>query len=303
MEQGAAPRPQDPHPADAPSPATDPVRSADRSPHARAALRWWTSRAGRRLRSLGGPIMLASALIAALAAYPPAREALGVALERAYHAAAARPELQIQKVVVLGAQRVQAEDVEAVLGLTTANNGAFSFDAAAARARVESLGWVEKARVSLSPPQTLVVELRERVPAALWRINGDLKLLDPAGVEIAEPLSRRRWPSLPLFVGPGGRAALDEGFALYRAARAARLPIGAATRIGARRWDLELVGGPRILLPEADPMTALTWIARWGRDGRLSLAEYETLDFRVSDAPTARRRPDAELRTAEIRRR
>ncbi|MCG7860748.1 cell division protein FtsQ, partial [Flavihumibacter sediminis] len=92
----------------------------------------------------------------------------------------------------------------------------------------------------------------QRTPGALWRRGERLSLLDRGGVLIAELGEPGEWAHLPLFVGPGAQATLSEGMALRDEAQMAGLSVGALTRVGGRRWDLELMGGPRVLLPESD---------------------------------------------------
>lgn len=266
----------------------------------RLSLRAWLSRQGRRLRAIGGPLAFAAVLTAAAAGYPPSRELAASGFDALRNAVAARPELQIQNVAVIGAERVTSEEVLDALDLEGGSRDLLTYDVTEARRRIESLGWVKKARVYLEAPQTLVVDIRERTPAALWRIDGELRLLDPFGAIIAYPESRRQWPDLPLVVGMGARGALHEGLAVRRAALAAGLPVAALTRIGGRRWDIELVGGPRILLPEAEPEAALSWVARWRAADALRMADYESLDFRAPDQPTGRLVMEIPLQTAAL---
>src|SRR3546814_9265052 len=52
------------------------------------------------------------------------------------------------------------------------------------RERLLRFGWVEEARVSRRLPDTLVVDIVERTPAAIWQHNQRLALIDRHGVEI-----------------------------------------------------------------------------------------------------------------------
>ena len=244
-----------------------------------ASARWWASRSGRRARSVALPIIACVCVVSGLLAYPPSYQAGLHALNSFYTAIMTRPELRIRSVAILGANRVDEADIVRALDLKGDDRAALTVDAAAARERVETLGWVEKARVSLRPPQTLEVEIWERTPTMLWREGGRLKLLDAKNVLVAEPLRRSEWPHLPMIVGRGADQELDEALALDRAARLAGLPIVALTRVGRRRWDIELVDGPRIMLPEGEPFGALERAIDWVAEYRLLDRQIETVGF------------------------
>ena len=65
-----------------------------------------------------------------------------------------------------------------------------------------SFGWVRDARVSRRLPDTLVVDIVERRPAAIWQHNQRLTLIDMDGV-VLEPVRLDAMPDLPLRDRPG----------------------------------------------------------------------------------------------------
>src|ERR687889_494205 len=93
-------------------------------------------------------------------------------------------------------------------------------DVAAPRQRLLKFGWVRDARVSRRFPDTLVVDIVERRPAAIWQYNQQLSLIDMEGVALArEKLEAMR--ALPLVIGPAAN---------QHAAELARL-VGAAPQL------------------------------------------------------------------------
>src|SRR3546814_5111674 len=62
-------------------------------------------------------------------------------------------------------------------------------------------GWIKDARVSRRLPDTLVVDIVERTPAAIWQHNNRLSLIDEKGV-VLEPVTVATMPDLPLVIGP-----------------------------------------------------------------------------------------------------
>ena len=78
-------------------------------------------------------------------------------------------------------------------------------DVSAIRERLLDYGWVKDARVSRRFPDTLVIDIVERKPAALWQNEQGLSLIDEQGV-VLDRVPVSRMPDLPLLVGKGANA-------------------------------------------------------------------------------------------------
>ena len=75
-------------------------------------------------------------------------------------------------------------------------------DVVAIRQRLLRFGWVKDARVSRRLPDTLVIDIVERSPAALWQSSGRLALIDSDGV-LVDRVPVDKMPDLPLLIRPG----------------------------------------------------------------------------------------------------
>src|SRR5438045_1756534 len=75
-------------------------------------------------------------------------------------------------------------------------------DVAEIRRRLLGYGWVKDARVSRRLPDTLVIDIVERTPAALWQSQGQLALIDREGV-VLDRVPVDKMPDLPRLIGPG----------------------------------------------------------------------------------------------------
>jgi cell division protein FtsQ len=117
------------------------------------------------------------------------------------------------------------------------------------RERLLRFGWVKDARVSRRLPDTLVVDIVERQPAALWQDRGRLALIDSDGVVI-DRVQVTRMPDLPLLIGPAANLHERELDQLLEAAPTLKPQLVSATWVGGRRWDLDLQTGETIALPE-----------------------------------------------------
>ena len=119
------------------------------------------------------------------------------------------------------------------------------------RSELMKLGWISDARVSRRLPDTLVVDIVERVPTAIWQYQHRLALIDKEGVVIG-PVDDRAMPDLPVVVGPGANRRATELAALMAAAPSLRPLVTAASWQGDRRWDIIFQSGEKLMLPEGD---------------------------------------------------
>jgi cell division protein FtsQ len=122
-------------------------------------------------------------------------------------------------------------------------------DAGDIRRQLLKYGWVKDARVSRRLPDTLVVDIVERKPAALWQGPDQLALIDSDGIVI-DRVPVTQMPDLPLLIGPGANLHERDLNALLDSAPTLKPQLVSASWIGGRRWDLALQTGETIALPE-----------------------------------------------------
>ena len=122
-------------------------------------------------------------------------------------------------------------------------------DAGAIRDRLLRFGWVKDARVLRRLPDTLVIDIVERKPAALWQSQGQLALIDSEGV-VLDRVPVDRMPDLPLLIGPGANSQEEELSSLMADVPTLKPQLASATWVGGRRWDLNFQSGETVALPE-----------------------------------------------------
>lgn len=124
-------------------------------------------------------------------------------------------------------------------------------DVAAIRGRLLQFGWVKDARVSRRLPDTLVIDIVERRPAALWQDKQRLALIDSEGV-VLDRVRVDQMPDLPLLIGPGANDRARELDRLMNGVPTLKPQLASATWIGKRRWDLAFQTGETVALPEGE---------------------------------------------------
>jgi cell division protein FtsQ len=136
-------------------------------------------------------------------------------------------------------------------------------DVTAIRERLLGFGWVKDARVSRRLPDTLVIDIVERTPSALWQNRQQLTLIDDAGVVLDRvPISKM--PDLPLVIGPGANKRASQLKTVLADAPAMQAQLASATWVGGRRWDLSFQSGEIVVLPEGE-QAARAALARFAK--------------------------------------
>jgi cell division protein FtsQ len=157
------------------------------------------------------------------------------------------------------------------------------------RAELMKLGWIADARVSRRLPDTLVVDIVERVPAAIWQYQHRLALIDKDGVVIG-PVDDRAMPDLPVVVGPGANRRATDLAALMATAPTLKPLVTAASWQGDRRWDIIFQSGEKLMLPEGhdEAIKALAFFAQEDRRAGLLGKGLVSIDMRDPSRVVAR---------------
>jgi cell division protein FtsQ len=200
--------------------------------------------------------------------------------------------LEVKAVQVEGQHHLKETEIAAALGPRDGVS-IFAFDTDAARDRLKRNGWVAEARVMRLLPSTLVVELEERTPFALWREGGKLAAIDISGRVLALA-ERTDFPNLPVVSGAGAAAPAAEIAGALNGVPELRDRVRDIERVAGRRWDLVLDTGLRAKLPATDFAGALADLSAIAAKNPAALHEIAEIDFRVSSQFTLQLRDASE---------
>ena len=231
--------------------------------------------ANRLARWMFGLFAAAILAVAAVAMQVPAK--IGAGLGEAIGEAGFR----VRSVDVTGVQRMDSRPVFQI-ALDQKSMAMPLVDVAEIRAKLLRYGWVKDARVSRRLPDTLVIDIVEREPAALWQDKTRLSLIDSEGV-VLDRVKVSDMPDLPLLVGPGANAHSDELNQLLAGVPSLRPQLESAAWIGGRRWNLAFQSGETLVLPEgeADAKKALAKFARLDKSAGLLGRGIKRFDLRI----------------------
>ncbi len=157
-------------------------------------------------------------------------------------------------------------------------------DLEAKREELLGFNWVEDARVSRRLPDTLVVNIVERKPMAVWQRNQKLSLIDAKG-KVLEAVSADAMPDLPILVGMDANLQAGRYAALQERVPSLKSKIVAASWIGGRRWDVQFKSGETLALPEGEENAEQALVKFTQLDGtkRLLGRGYTRIDMRNPD--------------------
>ena len=152
-------------------------------------------------------------------------------------------------------------------------------DLDAVRMRVESVGWVERARVIRLWPDTVVVAVVERPLLAVWQHAGRSVVIATDGTVVGA-VDPGRFPRLPLIVGAGANLAARDLLPELTKRPALSARVNAVVRVDQRRWDLQMKDGGVVQLPAKDPTSALRTLDALDREGRVLGLGLARIDLR-----------------------
>ncbi len=237
----------------------------------------------RALRPIGWSVAAAMVLIVGVSLMRSVQPGSGLASFRERVGRATN--MMVTDIQVEGRAMTPEGQLRAALGVAV-GDPLLGFSLEDARARIERLTWVQHATVERRLPGTVVVQLVERRPFAVWQSAGRFVLIDRAGQPVAEqdPVKdAAAFSLLPLVVGPGAPEAAAALLDQLATLPALKSRVVAAVRVGERRWNLRLNSGADVLLPEGFELAAMNRLMELQAAQSVLDRPLQTLDLRAPD--------------------
>ncbi|MGB7404570.1 MAG: cell division protein FtsQ/DivIB [Pacificimonas sp.] len=194
---------------------------------------------------------------------------------------AANAGFEVRDVELTGAREMEKLPLYTA-ALDGASDSMLLVDLDEVKARLETLPWVAEAHVGRQWPDRLLIDIDERVPAAIWQNEGRHRLVDATGL-VLPARDVGRFAELPLIVDDRANENLRGLLILLRDYPALADRFAAASWRGNRRWDITLDSGEIVMLPQdqGDVRRALDAFVRMDRETGLTGRGFASLDFRV----------------------
>jgi cell division protein FtsQ len=202
----------------------------------------------------------------------------------------------VQEILVVGRRETSRQDLLEAVKLS---RGApiLSFDLGSAKERLEALPWVREATIERMLPDTIILNLVERRPLALWQRQGRFSLIDQTGAIILDE-GLDRFSELLVVVGEGAPTHASRLLEILSTQPRLMTMVKAAVWVGGRRWNVRMTGDIDVRLPEKDPAIAWARLAEYDRTHRVLERDIQVLDLRFPDrlivrTPAAAEKPAA----------
>jgi cell division protein FtsQ len=229
--------------------------------------------------ALTGAVLFCGAAIAGAAWMGDSLFDVREAFARTADSAAAEMGFAIDEIEVAGVTGARAQEVRAVV-VPEGRQSILSIDPGDVKARVESLDWVETARVRRMWPSTLEIRVERRQAYARWQEDGEIAVIDVNGERLlAERVVDHG--ELPLVVGAGAGPAAEPLLIALEELPQVRARLKALVRVGDRRWNVELLSGTTVALPEQRPAVALSQLEALQAEHRLLDRPLAQIDMRA----------------------
>lgn len=241
---------------------------------------------------IGVPLLLIATIAGSWYSKEENRTALAANIAATKQSFQQRPQFMIQAMNITGGDTAAMAQVVPLLPAEFPVSS-FDLDLDAIRANIEALAPIKSASVRVGQAGALEVRLTPRVPVALWRDTGTLRLIDADGVQSGVIAARAERLDLPLIAGDGAEENIDEALALFAAAGPLLDRVRGLVRMGERRWDMVLDRDQRILLPGAGAVAALDRVIALNEAQDMLSRDVAVVDMRNEDRPTLRMNEEA----------
>lgn len=241
---------------------------------------------------IGVPILLIAAIAGSWYIQPENRAQFVETIADTKQTFQQRPQFMIQAMNVTGADASAMTDVVALLP-DVFPVSSFDLDLEVMRANIEALDQIKSASVRVGQAGALEVRLTPRVPVAIWRDLGTLRLIDADGVLSGQIAARADRLELPLIAGDGAESNIAEALELFDAAGPLIGRVRGLVRMGERRWDMVLDRDQRIFLPSSGAVGALDRVIALNAAQDMLSRDVAVVDMRNANRPTLRMNEEA----------
>lgn len=109
---------------------------------------------------------------------------------------------------------------------------------------ISKIPWIKHISIQRIFPNTILINIDERIPIAIWQTNHNLYLIDSEGIKLCKAKSNKNYITIS-----GNNANLEAKELIYCLRKYDIRDVSHAYFIGKRRWDIE-IKGITLRLPE-----------------------------------------------------
>lgn len=186
----------------------------------------------------------------------------------------------LENVVIAGQKNIPNSEIVKSLNADV-GTPIFTIDLNNSLNELSQNGWVKNVILQRKLPDTIIVNLEEREPIALWQHKKQLFVIDRDG-EIIKNSSPEKFRNFIYVVGDDANVYATELIDSLSKHPGLAGKVIYAVRFGQRRWDLKLEENITVRMPQHDFAEAYDYLIRLYEEKRLFGAKLKNIDLRDS---------------------
>ena len=198
---------------------------------------------------------------------------------------------RLENILVRGRYNTPASEIFESVNLEK-GSPLLSFNSAETKEKLLQQDWIETVTVKRILPNTVSIDIQERVPMALWQKENKLFLVDNRGLIITDN-NLSEFKDLIIITGENSGENAVTLFSSFRAVPDIFYNIETAQFISNRRWNLTMKNGTIIKLPEANVPLALSALQKMNNQEKILDKSLEFIDLRDMKKISIKTHPDA----------
>ena len=197
----------------------------------------------------------------------------------------------VKNILVEGRKYTNAQTLKAIIDVDK-GDALLGFDPENTQETLSRLSWVKEVRVERRFPDTIYVELTERVPMALWQRNKRLSLIDTEGVVLTDH-DLEPFQDFVVVIGDEVPKYAPAFVTMLQAEPEVIAKMDAAILKSGRRWDLMLKSGSVVKLPEDNIALAFRRLVAMQAEKQIMDKDIKAIDVRDPTRILVRTHPGA----------
>lgn len=200
----------------------------------------------------------------------------------------------VKEIKLSGRQNTDLNNIINLLGIKR-NDPIATLDISKAKQRLESNGWIKSVVIRRNLPSVIEVNLLERKPYALWKYDNTISLITKNGVIITNtPVNT--FSNYFMVIGKNANLYIDDLTNIIFNEPILSNMVLSATRVGDRRWNINLNNNIIVFLPEKNIKSAWRKLAQLQNNSFILEKKIQVIDLRIPNRITVKLKNNVRLK-------
>ena len=188
---------------------------------------------------------------------------------------------ELKEIHVTGRENLNSKKLIQLIGLEKGKS-LFAINIKTIQQKLLNEGWIKNVSVERRLPNIIHINIEEHLPFAILQINNENILVASDGTKITSD-GIGKFSHLPVIMGNDAEKHAFKILEILISEPNLFHHVWAISYIGKRRWDIHLISGIKIKLPEKEPAAAWSKLAEIDRKNSIISRNILSIDLRVKD--------------------